>query len=121
MITPTYNNFNECVETPMEFPALNGNKVQQDTPAEVIPERELSFKMYPNPANDWVAIELPLSVEGANITIVDLQGRVILQTKTNIPLFIWETYNLTEGMYIVNITNADGTEKIGTQKIIIQH
>ena len=113
MATSTYYNFNECVETPMEFLTPTDNNTQ--------PDRELAFKMYPNPANDWVAIELPMQTNGALITIVDLNGKVVLQERTSIPLYIWETYNLPQGVYVVNITNVDGTEPIGTQKIVIQH
>jgi hypothetical protein len=112
--------FNECKEEPMELPSFNTGKMQQPE-EEVQPVRELNFKLYPNPANDWVAIELPIETQGALITIVDLNGKVVLQELTYIPMYIWETYNLPAGTYVVNIQNTTGTQKIGTQKIVIQH
>jgi hypothetical protein len=113
--------FNQCYETPLELPNLTNGKMKAESPQENITERLLSFKMYPNPANDWVAIELPIETQSAIITIVDLNGRVVLQEQTNIPLYIWTTNAMTEGVYIINVTNLEGTQKIGAQKIIIQH
>ncbi len=77
------------------------------------------YTIYPNPANTWLAIELPLASKNIEIIIQDITGRVIFQEKINKPIFVWETGLLSSGTYIITISSNESI--VGTEKIIIKH
>ena len=65
------------------------------------------FKVYPNPSTGILSVELPFSDEDAEVTVVDVTGRVITKANvaanTNSPL----TFNLSsapKGVYAVKVT-----------------
>jgi hypothetical protein len=60
-----------------------------------------SLKVYPNPANDYVYLELPQNPNGLEIQILDVFGRQI-QTLDALPqqtLVLWEVQNVNSGVY----------------------
>ena len=62
-----------------------------------------SFKVYPNPANDVVYIG---GTEGmANITMFDVQGRVVKQVSTQSNTV--QVSDLPSGMYMIRIENNE--------------
>ncbi len=85
-----------------------------------LPDNSLSF--YPNPANANLNVDISLEEPTlANITLADLNGRVILidevenayQQKRQ-----YDVSNLPNGMYIVRIATKQGTK---TKKFVVQH
>lgn len=72
-----------------------------------------SIKIYPNPAKDFLNIELPKDVKNFNLEITDLNGRLILtnenETKINVS-------GLVNGAYLCTIKAND---KVAVRKIII--
>lgn len=76
-------------------------------------EKELTFKLYPNPANGFVSIE---TVEKGRIIILNSLGQVIvrkevLNHKSNI------TFHLSSGIYTVKYQTQ---KQISTQKLIVR-
>jgi aminopeptidase YwaD len=71
------------------------------------------IKIYPNPAKDFLNIELPKDVKNFNLEITDLNGRLILtnenETKINVS-------GLVNGAYLCTIKAND---KVAVRKIII--
>ncbi|MDQ0594246.1 aminopeptidase YwaD [Chryseobacterium ginsenosidimutans] len=72
-----------------------------------------SIKIYPNPAKDFLNIELPKDVKNFNLEITDLNGRLVLnkenETKINVS-------GLVNGAYLCTVKAND---KIAVRKIII--
>ncbi|MCS3869816.1 aminopeptidase YwaD [Chryseobacterium ginsenosidimutans] len=72
-----------------------------------------SIKIYPNPAKDFLNIDLPKEVKNFNIEITDMNGRLILnkenETKINVS-------SLVNGAYLCTIKAND---KIAVRKVII--
>lgn len=72
-----------------------------------------SIKIYPNPAKDYLNVELPKDVKNFKLEITDLTGRTILnkenETKINVS-------GLTNGAYLCTIK---ANEKTVVRKIII--
>ncbi len=69
-------------------------------------EQSPEVKMYPNPANDNVCI----SIENAScliVSVVDSQGRLILQQKVNSEKLTLDLSGLTKGIYFVKIETND--------------
>ena len=79
-----------------------------------------NFKIYPNPANNQLTIEWVLSSSvNYQLEIKDMQGRSVYNQRVNSNQFIWNTSNVSEGIYILNIfTNH---QLISSKKISIQH
>lgn len=75
-------------------------------------------KVYPNPANDLLKIELSSSLNGANLTLTDLSGRVLhQQTIGNGLVHELTLTGLAKGVYLMQITNQ---HEIFTRKVIVR-
>ncbi|MFT4851397.1 MAG: hypothetical protein ACI83B_003963, partial [Sediminicola sp.] len=64
--------------------------------------------LYPNPASDVINISNNLNVELEDITIYDINGRVVIQhvvTDSSIPQVI-NVSELSSGIYMVQIKSA---------------
>lgn len=76
------------------------------------------YAIYPNPANDKINIQTKnISNNKLNVTLLDLQGRVIFKQITNSPLTIIDVKNINAGNYVISIEN--GTVR-HSEKIIIK-
>ena len=77
--------------------------------------KRLDFEMFPNPASDNVTIQLPSSIESAEVEFYDYLGRLSLTKKvSNIDNKVFVN-DLTSGIYILKVVAND---KVGTQKFI---
>ena len=77
--------------------------------------KRIDFEMFPNPASDNVTIQLPSSIESAEVEFYDYLGRLSLTKKvSNIDNKVFVN-DLTSGIYILKVVAND---KVGTQKFI---
>ena len=81
-----------------------------------IPDYESQISVYPNPAHDFLTVELSDGTEIDGITLYDIQGRLVetqnfasLQQPVTIKL---DVRNLPAGTYILHIKTANGLEII---------
>ncbi len=102
--------------------ALVGNKIL--TTQEIVAginefDRNISIKLYPNPANEgFINIELVSSyIENITIDIIDMMGRVIYSVENMQSLTTIETQNLKSGIYFVNISEEN--KLIESKKIVV--
>lgn len=79
----------------------------------------LTVSLYPNPASDWVAVQVgTLNKKNIDLTLCDLTGRVLQKTTINAGSTIgyFDTRTLYSGTYLVNI----GSEQTHlTKKVIL--
>ncbi len=75
------------------------------------------MSIYPNPAKDRVSILLNNDVDKADLTILDLQGKVIFSKTFSGNLSNINTANFNKGLYIIRVNTA---RKIMTEKLIIK-
>ena len=71
------------------------------------------FKVYPNPTDDVLFIELRGGVEMANVTLYDLQGRMVTGVCDTPQRGGTATLNvkpIPAGVYVLRVTDADGKE-----------
>jgi len=69
---------------------------------------KLSFIMYPNPVLDQLNLNFGSSVQKAQVTILDLQGRALMsQSVANTQVETLNVSSLNKGVYFVKVT-ADG-------------
>ena len=75
-------------------------------------------KVYPNPANDLLKIELSSYLNGANLTLTDLSGRILIQqTLGNSLVHELSLTGLAKGVYLMQITDQ---QKMFTSKVVVR-
>jgi hypothetical protein len=75
-------------------------------------ENNVSFGVYPNPANDFVTIS---DANGTEVRILDMLGRTLIAKSVKSSNETISIDNLNNGMYMIQIVK-DG--KTSTQKLI---
>ncbi len=111
--------YGNCAEYPLLIPQSTQSMAQ------IIPSEETeikrAFQVYPNPARDWVTVLMP-EVEGqVQMTITDLTGRVVLVETITKNLFNWDTKTMSNGTYLITLINLTTGERIGAEKVVLQH
>ena len=66
------------------------------------------FKMYPNPAKEYVTIDLSDLTSNATVFIYDYLGRLVKKESLNTTSSRIETSNLQKGTYIVKVDSDNG-------------
>lgn len=66
------------------------------------------IKIYPNPVNENVTIEITENLLGADISICDLSGRIVLVSVLSELNHTLNTSNLLKGIYDLKITTKEG-------------
>jgi hypothetical protein len=67
------------------------------------------FKMYPNPSNDFITVELPDGISSTEIAIYDYLGRVVIKKCFDEKSLNIVTSNLQKGTYIVEVASEKGS------------
>ena len=70
--------------------------------------RHNTFTIFPNPSTGIFNIQTENSISNANITVADLNGRIVHETKAeNLESKSLDLSNLQNGIYILNVSNGD--------------
>ena len=75
------------------------------------------IKIYPNPAQDFVSIELPKNINQTQLSIYNLTGQLISQKQITQPSKQIPIAELSNGTYIFVIQNGD--KVIGRQRVVV--
>lgn len=68
-----------------------------------------TVKLYPNPAEDQLTVELPLSPGAISLELLDMQGRkVVSRSGIKARIITLDVKSLARGMYILRVYNQDG-------------
>lgn len=73
--------------------------------------KEIDFKIYPNPMDELVSIELSDVNASGKITFVDINGKICLQTELKGKANPISVKDLPNGFYIVKIQSKQGTRQ----------
>ncbi len=73
------------------------------------------FSVFPNPADQWVKVELK-NIKNGDVEIFDLSGRIVYQGRIHNELIQISTKHFTPGIYFINVKNDFGG---ATKKLII--
>ena len=73
-----------------------------------------NVKIYPNPASDVLFVEVKGGERVANITLCDMQGRIVKECGAS-PVSL---NHLPSGVYVVHVKDSDGREFI--QKVVVK-
>ena len=77
----------------------------------------IEFAVMPNPANEYITIQLGESLNNANVSIYSITGQMVLSESLQDNSLTVDVSNLSNGAYIIRIANG---EKVGFKKIVIQ-
>lgn len=88
----------------------------------LIQEQKVDFKVYPNPTNDFLIIELPQNVldTTSSFTLFNHLGQIVKQIDLSTSSSILNVADLVDGIYLGTINNARDNLPL-QQKIIINH
>ncbi len=111
--------YGNCAEYALVIPQTS-QSLAQIIPSEKT-EIKRAFQVYPNPATDWVTIVMPELEGQVQMTITDLTGRVILVETITKNLFNWDTKSMSNGPYLITLINLTTGERIGDEKVVLQH
>lgn len=78
---------------------------------------ELSFEVYPNPANDFITIVLNGVEANVIIELIDIQGRTVQSFNATATKQTINVADFSKGVYFVSARSAEG---LITKKVIIQ-
>jgi hypothetical protein len=78
----------------------NDNKVASD----------LSVSLFPNPASDYVYLNLGTNNAPVNIELFDMQGRMVSSLKSSESLMRWDATSLAKGLYMFRVSNGEQVE-----------
>ncbi len=93
------------------------NFTTADTPSAVAPIKTWAARVFPNPAQQHLFVELPAS-QSAKISLTDLQGRVLRSMTSHGGLQDFDIRDLATGYYILRLENEQGQSI--AQKILKQ-
>ena len=72
------------------------------------------FNIYPNPAKDVITIsELPI---GAELSILDINGKIMFSTSVNSNQLTINTEDFTNGLYLIHLNHSGATS---SKKLIV--
>ncbi|MCB0657436.1 MAG: T9SS type A sorting domain-containing protein [Saprospiraceae bacterium] len=99
-------------------------RIEMDQPSsfEEVQLPDYTVKIYPNPANTQIRVDMTLDSENDGIVVLaDITGRVLdmrsFQGAQN-RNFNFDTSKLADGTYIVRVATRDGAK---TSKVVVQH
>ncbi|HPT53121.1 MAG TPA: T9SS type A sorting domain-containing protein, partial [Bacteroidales bacterium] len=109
--------FEVCVDLTYDGtdPDLNNNHycVTVDLPSGINNYSTSNMNVYPNPANNVIYVN---NAEGAQVTVFDINGKVVAEVEAATATQSIDVANLTQGLYIVRIANGN---EVATSKISI--
>ena len=80
-------------------------------------EEQAFYKVYPNPVQDNLTIDLLNAGETSEITIADMMGRVVWSKATNASVVTVPTSDFTKGLYIIRINRGKATSSFKIEKL----
>lgn len=77
---------------------------------------ETQFKLYPNPANEKVSIELTHSIKETNeLYLMDIKGKILYESTFRGKQTSIDLSNVPKGIYLIEVKNS---QKLNLQKLI---
>ena len=92
------------------------------TAVDEVPLPETAVKIYPNPASDFIRVDLSFEVAtDATLFIADVNGKILVadnKQKVLTDQFTYDMNRFPSGNYIVRVSTSEGTK---TEHIVVTH
>jgi phosphatidylserine/phosphatidylglycerophosphate/cardiolipin synthase-like enzyme len=76
---------------------------------------ELALAIFPNPSSDVIHVEVSKTLLGESLTLVDIQGRSVMQLNINELLSTIDVSNLESGVYFLSTSSINSTLRVVIQ------
>ncbi|CAN0119288.1 unnamed protein product, partial [Chrysoparadoxa australica] len=96
----------------------NGVFVEEIPPLGI--EESIQLKIFPNPADNYVTIELQESIADLEIRLVDLSGKIVFSQRTHDNSYSIVLDQLANGVHILQIFDLKN-KRLVTRKIYVYH
>ncbi len=83
-----------------------------------LPTNNLTFNLYPNPADDYIRMEIEYIGENSSMSIYDISGKLVVHQAVTLDTFDVSVQNLKAGMYIARLDIGNGT--YAAQRFVVQ-
>ena len=124
ILSESYYNFKLLPRNNMDF--YGANVLPEDTSGSTGPEASIiefsvndKIAAFPNPVNDVLNINYSGEAKELTISIIDMNGAVVLTTKLNNSFTSISVNELNDGLYVLQIMNNSGTT-ISSKRFIKQ-
>ena len=74
----------------------------------IAPEKTLNF--YPNPANEYITLEIKIPINKTSLSILNTKGQELIKQQITTTQFKIDVSQLPNGVYFVKLMNAKGIE-----------
>ena len=102
--------------------AAIGLELELSTAVDEVPLPETAVKIYPNPASDFIRVDLSFEVAtDATLFIADVNGKILVadnKQKVLTDQFTYDMNRFPSGNYIVRVSTSEGTK---TEHIVVTH
>ena len=84
----------------------------------IVPSVITGIKVYPNPADKQITVQLPTTTDKYTVTISDIAGKKVYQNQLSSGTQSINIAKLTKGNYVIEITDAKGNRAV--EKLVKQ-
>ena len=91
---------------------VSNNNQSTSSVRSFVTEQIDNFQIFPNPSNGYFKLLLNNPEDAATIRMFDMQGRIVLEQVSKEPVTTFDVSNLAKGVYVVNVTNKQGSKNI---------
>ena len=92
--------------------SVNHSNTRISSKHSFVTEQVHNFKIFPNPSHGQFKLLLNNTKDLATIRMFDIQGRIVLEQVSKEPITTFDVSNLAKGVYLVNVTNKQGSKNI---------
>jgi PKD repeat protein len=110
--TVTYTDVNGCSATSAAFTFTLNVSVEE--------ENVTANSIYPNPSSGIVTIRLNEAVLNGTISLLDINGKVLVQQRMNGIMMQFDPENLAAGIYYIQVVNAE-QEIVLNEKLVFNN
>lgn len=97
------------------------HKMSQSGSAGLYETQELNnISIYPNPSHDYITIENKFALKDGVVSIIDIQGQIVLQEKMDKNKVRIDVSELCNGIYFLKLTDESGAKQ-RTARLAITH
>lgn len=79
---------------------------------------EVEFKLYPNPASDFITLKMPSEGSGSIVEVFNILGKAIKSMKMTDNSYKLDVSDLANGMYLIRVQTKNG---MAIKKFVIQN
>jgi len=78
------------------------------------------FKVSPNPASDYIRVEVPNCTGSFKVNVLNLCGSIVYQEYSTMASHLIPAVNFSAGFYLIEVVDAASANRIGVKKVMVK-